>query len=192
MPRTFTDYTEELLEKAIENYKNEGPISGGSLNSTIGSGIAAVLSAVAAGIGSVLAATKGAPPSVVIGILAVVAVSVLALALIVRSDQQARTAVTIDVIRSIPKLIHAVHDSEAPGAAKQATAIPLTMVAPINGASLNGGDPAIPAVLKVKFKGEANASKVIAVKPSPEELYALRPGADRFAWVPADEIDEIA
>jgi hypothetical protein len=193
VPRTFTDDTKELLEKALEDYKNEEPISAGALNSTMASGVAAVISAVAAGVGSIFAATKGAPASVVIAILAIVAVSVLALALVIRSDHQARAAVTTEVIRSIPKLIPVAHESEAPPGANgtgvsAATAVPLAAFVPVDAASSNGG--AIPVDLEVEFKGDVGSSKVIAVRPSPKpEMYALRPGADRFAWVSDEEVE---
>ncbi len=178
MTRTLEDDTKELLEKTIDDYKAEEPISAGTLNSTITSGIAAVLTAVGGGVGSIFAATNGAHASVVIATLAVVAVSVLALALIIRSDHQSRTAVTLDVIRSIPELITAAHESEAPAAA--------------SGSAVRTAAQAVPLNLQVVFKGDVNPSQVIAVKTSPKvEMLALRPGSDQFDWIPNADVDHV-
>ena len=196
MTRTLEDDTKELLEKTIDNFKAEEPISASALNSTITSGIAAVLSAVGAGVGSIFAATNGAQASVVIATLAVVAVSVLALALIIRSDHQSRTAVTLAVIRSISKLITAAHESEAPAAASGPDArteaiLPATLV-PHNGTKPNSEVQAIPLDLQVVFKGDVDPSKVVAVKTSPKlEMLALRPGSDQFDWIPNADVDHI-
>ena len=192
MTRTLADDTKELLEKTIEDYKAEEPISAGALNSTITGGIAAVLSAVGAGVGSVFAATNGAQASVVVATLAVVAVSILGLLLIVRSDHQSRTAVTLDVIRSIPELISAAHESEAPPAANVSDT-GAAALALLNGAHPDGDTQAIPVYLRVVFKGDVGASNVIAVRTSPKlEMLALRPGSGRFDWAPNSDVDHVA
>jgi hypothetical protein len=196
MTRTLEDDTKELLEKTIDDYKAEEPISAGTLNSTITSGIAAILTAVGAGVGSIFAATNGAQASVIIATLAVVAVSVLALALIIRSDHQSRTAVTLDVISSIPELITAAHKSEAPAVAsgpdtRTAAIKPATLV-PRNGAKPDSEEQTIPLDLQVVFKGDADSSKVVAVKTSTHlEMLALRPPSEQFAWIPNPEVDHI-
>jgi hypothetical protein len=198
MPRTFTDDAKELLEKTLDDYKGEGPISAGALNTTMTGAIATGFSAVAAGVGTIFAATNGARASVVIAILAVVAVSVAAQALIIRSDHQSRAAVTNEVIRSVPKLITVAHASEGPLAAGATTGqtdagVRSAVLVPVNGAVAAGDGQTIPADFEVVFTGDGGPSKVIAVRTgAKQEMCVLRPGASRFEWVAEDQAEMTA
>ncbi len=200
MPGTFEENDKQLLELAIKDYEklkgDEGPISGDTLDITKTGGLAAVFGGVAAGVGTLFAATKGAPASVVIATLAVAAVAILALALIIRSDHTARTKVTVDMIRVVPKLIAVAHAGAQPAARAAAVAGPalpvqIAAIAPANGSA--PASPVIPVNMTVTFEGDAEPSRVIAVKlGEPVEMYAMRPDAHTFDWVSEDEVTAIA
>ncbi len=198
MPGTFEENDKQLLELAIKDYEklkgDEGPISGNTLDVTKTGGLAAVFGGVAAGVGTLFAATKGAPASVVIATLAVAAVAILALALIVRSDHTARATVTVDMIRVVPKLIAVAHASgqqpAAAGGGGSGLPVHIAAIAPANGSA--PASPVIPVDMSVTFANDADPSRVIAVKLADQvELYAFRPGAHRFDWVPENEVAAI-
>jgi hypothetical protein len=192
MAGSFEEIDKQLLELAVEDYKtllgNEGPISGNALDITKVGGLAAVLGGVASGVGTLFAATKGAPASVVVATLAVVAVAILALAWIIRSDHAARTAVTVDLARVVPQLIAAARPSPAPAGA------PAQIAAMVPAGSAPSTAPAVVSVgLKAMLRGNPAPFDVMALRlsnGSPEYLVA-RLGQGVFEWKTAPDVEMI-